>query len=167
LNYITLNKGRNDGIRVEMTVISAQGVVGIVKAVSDHFSVVMPLLNKWAQISCKIKVKTKTQIDSIGAVKDIGSLKWDGVDYRYASMLQVPKHVNVHKGDTIVTSGYSDFFPEGVLVGTVDGFESGSDDNYYNIKVRLSVNFKTVTYVKVLDYKHRREQLKIERIASE
>jgi rod shape-determining protein MreC len=157
-NYITLNRGWNDGIKEEMSVINSQGVVGIVKTVSEHFSVVMPILNPKAQISCKIKGKVITANDSLGVIKDIGSLKWSGEDYRYANMIQVPRHVPVKKGDTIVTSGYSDFFPEGILVGTVEGFSKSSDDNYYNIKVKLSVNFKTVSYVDVLEYKHRKEQ---------
>ncbi len=162
LNYITLNRGKKDGIEREMSVVNPQGVVGIVKAVSNHFSVVMPLLNSQAQMSCKIKEKHNSSDIIVGAVKDIGSLKWDGLDYRYASLMQVPRHVEISKGDTIVTSGYSDFFPEGILVGTIADFEKSSDDNYYKIKVRLSVNFKTVSYVQVIDYKHRKEQNELE-----
>lgn len=157
-NFITLNRGAKDGLKEGMSVITPQGVVGIVKSVSEHFAVVMPILNPKAQISCKIKGRILSANDSLGVVKDIGSLKWSGEDYRYANMIQVPKHVPVRRGDTIVTSGYSDFFPEGILIGTVEGFSKASDDNYYNIKVKLSVNFKTVSYVDVLEYKHRAEQ---------
>lgn len=167
LNYITLNRGKKDGIKEEMTVISAQGVVGIVKAVSKNFSVVMPLLNSNAQISCKLKSKHIAPGDSVGTIKDIGSLKWDGNDPRFANMLQVPRHVKISKGDSVVTSGYSDFFPEGIFVGTVENFEKANDDNYYNIQIRLGVNFKTVSYVQIIDYKHRIEQKRIETIAVE
>ena len=166
LNYITLNRGRKDGINVEMSVINSQGVVGIVKAVSDHFSVVMPLLNTKSLINCKLKGKNISPADTIGKVKDIGTLKWDGYDYKFSNMIQVPRHVKISKGDTIVTSGYSDFFPEGVLIGTVESYEKAKDDNYYDIQVRLSVNFKTVSYVKVLEYKHRKEQELIQGITA-
>lgn len=166
LNYITLNRGYKDGIRSEMTVISSRGVVGIVKTVSRNFSVVMPLLNSNTKISCKLKSKINAQGDSVGVVKDIGSLVWDGYDSRFASMIQVPRHVKIKKGDKVVTSGYSDFFPEGILVGYVEEFDKASDDNYYEIKVRLAVNFKTVSYVKVVDYKNRKEQKSIEQIAT-
>jgi rod shape-determining protein MreC len=167
LNYITLNRGYKDGIRKEMTVISARGVVGIVKAVSQRFAVVMPLLNSNTKISCKLKSKDNILGDSVGVVKDIGSLVWDGYDSRFASMVQVPRHVKIKEGDRVVTSGYSDFFPEGILVGYVEDYEKASDDNYYNIKVRLAVNFKTVSYVQVLDYKNRREQKGLEQIATQ
>jgi rod shape-determining protein MreC len=165
LNYITINRGYKDGIKAEMSVVNAQGVVGIVKAVSEKFSVVMPLLNSNAQISCKLRSKT-IPTDSVGVVKDIGSLKWDGFDYRFADLIQVPRHVPIKKGDEIVTSGYSDFFPEGILVGKVESFEKANDDNYYTIKVRLAVNFKTVSYVQVLDYKNRMEQQQLEQVAA-
>ncbi len=162
LNYITINKGTRDGIKEEMSVISPNGVVGIVKAASRNFAVIMPLLNSNAQISCKIRSNRIMSGDSIGVVKDIGSLKWDGRDSRFANMLQVPRHVNISKGDSVVTSGYSDFFPEGVFVGIIEMFEKASDDNYYYIKVRLGVNFKTVSFVQIMDYKNRIEQENLE-----
>lgn len=164
-NFITINKGYKDGIRDEMSVINGQGVVGIVKNVSEHFAVVMPILNPKAQISCKIKGEINKN-DSVGVVKDIGSLIWEGGDSRFACMKQVPRHVHIRRGDAIITSGYSDFFPEGILVGTVDAVFKADDDNYYDIKVRLSVNFNTLSYVEVLDYKNRTEQVKVEQLAT-
>lgn len=166
-NYITINRGYKDGIREEMSVVNPRGVVGIVKSVSKNFAVVMPILNPKAQISCKIKGKTALVKDTVGVVKDIGSLKWDGVDPFYAIMLQVPRHVPIKVGDKIVTSGYSDFFPEGILVGEVESYAKASDDNYFDIKVRLSVNFKTVSYVTILDYKNRKEQEQLEEQSQE
>ena len=160
INYITLNRGRRDGIRPEMCVINGRGVVGVVTTVSERFAVVMPILNSRSLVSCKIKGHSRQ--DTVGVVKDIGSLRWNGKDYRFAQMVQVPRHVSIKKGDTIVTSGYSDFFPEGVLVGTVESYERATDDNYYDITVRLSVNFRTVSYVNVLDYLNRDEQAKLE-----
>lgn len=108
VNYITLNRGKRDGIRPEMCVINGQGIVGVVTTVSERFSVVMPILNSRSLISCKIKGYSRQ--DTVGVVKDIGSLQWNGEDYRFAQMVQVPRHVDIKRGDTIVTSGYSDFF---------------------------------------------------------
>ncbi len=158
-NYITLNCGERDGIKPEMTVVNAQGAIGVVKTVSRHFSVVMPILNLKSQTSCKIKGRNQ---DGEGLIKDIGSLVWDGENPYYADMLQVPRHVNIQKGDTVITSGYSDFFPEGILVGTVENFEKADDDNYYNIQVRLAVDFSTISYVSVFDYKYKKEQQVLE-----
>jgi rod shape-determining protein MreC len=158
-NYITLNRGKRDGIKPEMTVTGAQGAIGVVKSVSEHFSVVMPILNPKSQTSCKIKGRNQS---SESVVKDIGSLVWDGENPRYANMLQVPRHVNIQQGDTVITSGYSDFFPEGILVGIVDNFEKADDDNYYDIRVRLAVDFSTISYVNVFDYKYKNEQEELE-----
>ncbi len=165
-NYITLNRGWSDGITEEMTVVNAQGVVGIVTAVSRHFSIVMPILNPHTHISCKIRGKNKSMADSIGSVKDIGTMQWDNIDYRFGTMT-ISRHIPVQKGDSVITSGYSDFFPEGILVGKIDEITKGDDDNNYDVKVRLAVNFKTLSYVNVFDYKHKREQERLEQKAAE
>lgn len=160
-NYITLNRGSIDGIRPEMSVISNKGVVGIVKTVSRNYAVVLPVLNPKSNISCKLKARTSKN-DTVGLIKEIGSLNWDGKDSRFAQMVQVPRHVKLNVGDTIVTSGYSKYFPEGILVGTVEDFTNASDNNYYNINVRLSVNFRTISYVKVMKGLNKEEQEKLE-----
>lgn len=162
-NFITLNKGWDDSIKVEMSVTNTQGVVGIVKAVSRHFSVVMPIINGKAQISCKIKGISTNSQNSVGTVKDIGYLKWEGEDPLFANMLDVPRHVPIKQGDTIVTSGYSGYFPEGIMVGTIESLSNADNDNYYDIKVRLSVNFSTISYVNVFDYKHKIDQENLEK----
>jgi rod shape-determining protein MreC len=154
-NYITLNKGYDDGIRDGMTVVCPTGVVGVVSSVSQHFSIVMSLLNTNTYISAKIK--GIVQKDSVGSVKDIGVLRWNEVDPRYAEM-SISRHVPVHTGDSVITSGYSDFFPEGIMIGKVSEINKGNDDNLYDLKVELSVNFKTISYVNVFEYKHKTEQ---------
>ena len=113
----------------------------------------------------RIKVKSRANKDTVATIKDIGSLVWHGGDPRFAKMKQVPRHVKIKKGDSIVTSGYSDFFPEGIMVGTVYDFKTGEDDNYYDIDVELSVNFNNLAYVQVLDYKHKKEQADLEAYA--
>lgn len=160
-NYLTLNRGRLDGILPDMSVITGDGVVGFVESVSDHFAIVMPILNPKAQLSCKIAGKNTDSLGT-GNIKDIGSLVWKGGDTRFAHMQQVPKHVPIQKGDHIVTSGYSDFFPEGIDVGTIESFKNANDDNYYDIIVRLSVNFHQLQYVEVLNYKYRNEQISLQ-----
>ena len=99
-NYITLNKGRKDGIHSEMGVIDQNGIVGIVNVVSDHYAVAISLLNPKLRLSCKVKGSNY-----------FGSLVWDGKDPRFAVLEELPRHVKFVKGDTIVTSGYSSVFP--------------------------------------------------------
>ena len=132
-NYITLNKGRKDGIHSEMGVIDQNGIVGIVNVVSDHYAVAISLLN-------------------------FGSLVWDGKDPRFAVLEELPRHVKFVRGDTIVTSGYSSVFPEGLMVGTVDGFSKQRNDNFYALTVKLSTDFFRLNDVRILDDKGQKER---------
>lgn len=149
-NYITLNKGRLQGVKPEMGVISADGIVGVVKNVSSNFSTVISLLNRNLRVSARFKKNNY-----------FGSLEWPGKNYQYAQLNQIPHHVDVQVGDTIVTSGYSAIFPEDVLIGFVDDFslEGGA---FYTIKVRLSNDFKKLHHVNIVDNILQKEILELE-----
>jgi len=155
-NYITLNKGAVDGIKIDMGVICDEGIVGIVKTVSNRFSVVIPLLNPKIQISCKFKRNNYN-----------GSLLWGGEDYRYSNLTDIARHVELALGDTLITSGLTSNFPEGIPVGTIEDFSLKESDAYYNIKVKLAVNFRTLSHVKIINYLHYREQKDLETVAEE
>ncbi len=133
-NYITLNKGRKDGIKPDQGIVNSDGVVGIITNVSESFSVGFSVLNKRWGVSAKHK-KSGT----------FGPISWDGHDYQYANLKGIPFHVELAIGDTIVTSSYSSVFPEGVFIGTVSEFEEPSGENYYNIIIKLAVNFKALS----------------------
>jgi rod shape-determining protein MreC len=150
-NYITLNKGSEDGILPEMGVINESGVIGIVSSVSKRFSVVLPVLNPSSRISAKIKNKSKT-----------GSLIWDGKDARKALLEEVPLYIPVEVGDTVVTSGYSSIFPEGIEIGVVRFFQK-DNDNFYFIEVNLFTDFNQLSYVDVISYKNAEEQKELEK----
>jgi len=155
-NYITLNKGKRDGVKVDMGVVSDLGVVGIVKTVSDKFSVVIPILND------KIRINSKFAKSNYS-----GPLQWNGFDYQYASLNDIARHVKFSLGDSLVTSGFTNTFPEGIPVGTIDNFNIKESDPYYTIRVKLAVDFRTLTYVKVIDYKNYHEQRFLEQVATE
>ena len=155
-NYITLNKGLRDGIKVDMGVISDEGVVGIVKTVSDKFAVIIPILNDKIKINCKF---TKTNYS--------GPLQWDGLDYRYADLKDIARHVEFSLGDSLITSGFTNTFPEGIPVGIIEDFKIKKSEAYYNIKVKLAVNFRTLSHVKVINYKNYNEQRTLEKAAAE
>jgi len=156
LNYITLNKGAIDGIKVDMGVISDEGVVGIVKTVSKRFSVVIPILNPKIEISCKFKRNNYS-----------GGLLWSGEDYRYANLTDIARHVELALGDTIITSGLTSTFPEGIPVGAIEDFKIKESDAYYKIKVKLAVNFRTLSHVKVINYLNFQEQKDLEKKSEE
>lgn len=150
-NYITINKGTNDGIKEDVGVISEQGIVGLVRAVSSNFAVIQPVLNPNSRFSCKV-LNSNTP----------GTLIWEGGDPRYANLVDYPKFEKVAKGDTIVTSGFSGVFPEGIFVGVVDGIGSQTDDNFFSLKVRLSTDFSSIKDVLIIRNRLIEEQKKLE-----
>lgn len=145
-NYITLNKGRKDGVRPDQGIISANGVVGVVTNVSESYSMGLSVLNQRWSVSSKLKKNGF-----------LGSLLWDGDDYRFAELMEIPFHVELEVGDTIITSGYSSIFPEGVLIGVIQSFDKPAGENYYNISVELFTDFKALSYVEVIDNLNREE----------
>ena len=138
-NYITINRGSKDGIRRGQGVRNADGVVGIVRTVGRNYSVVLPIINTHTNLSCRF------------AKNDyIGTLQWDGKDSRFAQLADVAAHMVVNPGDTIVTSGLSPVFPEGIPVGIVENSTLKEGDSYHTIRVRLHTNFKRLKYVEVV-----------------
>lgn len=138
-NYVTINKGKLDGIRPEMGVMDQNGVVGVVNVVSDHYSRIISLLNPNFRLSCKLR-----------GSDSFGSLVWDGNDPTTAILEELPKHTHFHKGDTIVTSGYSAVFPEGIPVGVIVGKARGADDNFFTLRIKLLTDFTALSTVKVI-----------------
>ncbi len=138
-NYITVNKGRLDSIQPEMGVMDQNGVVGVVNTVSDHHARIISLLNPNFRLSCKLRGNDA-----------FGSLVWDGKSPYEAILEELPKQVRFHKGDTIITSGYSAVFPEGIPVGTIIGSTRGEDDNFNTLRIKLLTDFSTLSTVKVI-----------------
>ena len=150
-NFITIDKGRTDSISAEMGVLSGNSIVGIVYQASAHYALVLPILNSKSSISCKIR-----RTDYFGV------LKWEGGSSRYAWLEDIPRHSEFSLGDTIVTSGHSAVFPEGIPVGTVDDRIDSQDGLSYLLKVRLFTDFARLTDVSVVRYSGRAEQAALE-----
>lgn len=151
-NYITLNRGRKNGLQKEMAVCTPEGIVGLIQDLSDHFAVVIPLINVDSRISAKIKKNNY-----------YGSLQWDGNDYAYSYLNDIPYHVEVNARDTIVTSGLSKIFPEGIVVGYVESVDKETA-NFLKIKVKLAVDFKRINHVYVILNNKKNEQTSLEAI---
>jgi len=137
-NYITLNKGQAGGIGPDMAVISSQGIVGVVKSVSDNYSAVLSVLNKDFILSGKIKKNGY-----------FGPVSWNGNSVQHVTLVDIPHHVQIADGDTIITSGFGGIFPEGYMIGTIDNFRL-KGGNYYEINVKLSTDFRNLNYVQVI-----------------
>lgn len=149
--YYTINKGKADGVETDMGVMSATGVVGAVMAVSDHYALVIPVLNPQIRLSCKL----------IGQEVS-GTLAAPSNPNSNDAMLgNVPPHARPKLGDTIITSGYSYLFPEGMMVGTISDtipiHLKGSAGTFANYPVHLSTDFQSLCYVYIIREKPSRE----------
>ena len=149
-NFITLDKGSLLGIRPEMAVVADGSIVGIVKGVSKNYSTVISLLNLDFKVSAKIKKN-----------EYFGSLSWDGQGYETALLKEIPLHADIQIGDTIVTSGFSSIFPEGIMIGYVKSFEE-KGGSFYEIKVKLSTDFKNLSKVNIVGNLLQKEELELE-----
>ncbi len=138
-NFITINKGSADGIAPEMGVMDQNGVVGVTNVVSAHHARIISLLNPNFRLSCKLRGNDA-----------FGSLVWDGKSPSEAILEELPKQVKFKTGDTIITSGYSAMFPEGIPVGVILGSTRGEDDNFHTLRIQLLTDFTTLSTVKVI-----------------
>ncbi len=139
-NYVMINKGSSHGIKPDMAVISPDGIVGVVMSVSENFATIMPVLHSDSRNSVKVK---RTGIS--------GSLVWDGADYRYAQVIDVPTTHKFLQGDTIITSGLANDFPEGIPVGYVMEAENLSGSGFYIVKIRLATDFNKLDHVYIIN----------------
>ena len=145
-NYFTINKGAGDGIAPGMGVVSHSGIVGIVGAVGPNASRVISLLNVKQHFSVKVK-----------GYNTIGSLEWHEGNPDIAYVGELPRHVRYHIGDTIITSGYSTTFPEGIPVGVIMSQVKTTDDNFFTLKIRLAADFKELSSVRVIKDRYKNE----------
>ena len=137
-NYLTLNKGKADGIGQDMGVINSKGVIGITKSVSDHYATVLSILNLNSHINVKML-----------NTDHFGSLSWNAKDYNIIQLEDLPVQSNIKVGDTVITGGMSTIFPEGIPVGTIAGFKV-ENNRYSFINVKLFNDMSALGYVKVI-----------------
>lgn len=141
-NLITINKGRADGVDTDMGVACGSGIVGVVYLVSDHYAVVIPVLNTISRISCSIRRRGY-----------FGYLRWYGGDPSIAYVEDIPRHALFKRGDWVETSGYSSIFPPGVVVGKIEQVYNSRDGLSYRLKVRLTTDFGNLRDVCVVNDK--------------
>ena len=138
-NTMLLNKGTNDSIGKDMGVIAPTGLVGIVAEASENYCVILSLLNKATLISAKILPHNYT-----------GTIHWDGSNTHTVILRDLPTHLYINIGDTIVTSGFSSIFPEGILIGTVQKYGMSQNKANYNVEVKLSTTFASLQWVYII-----------------
>ena len=145
-NYIIINKGKADGIERDMGVVSSEGIVGVVTDVSQHYASVLSLLHSKSFVGVRFKNS-----------KQLASLRWNTNNYRYGMVEDIPTHVELHKGDTVLTSSYSFIFPEDIMVGTVEDPLAFSRDALNKAKIRFATDFATLRHVYVIKHLYKAE----------
>ena len=149
-NYIMINKGSDLGVEPDMAVISPEGIVGIVVNTSRNFATIMPVLHSDSRNSVKVR---RTGVS--------GSLVWDGLDYRYAQIVDITTAYQINEGDTIITSGQANDFPEGIPVGFVHSAEPNQGTGFYKVRIELATDFNKLDHVYIIDNRFREEQQQI------
>ena len=145
-NYLTLNKGAEQGLRKDMGVINEDGIIGIVKGTSSKYALAMSLLNTETRISARIKSENF-----------FGNLYWKGLDPNYMTLESIPRYAEISVGDTIVTSGHSTIFPPEIIIGIIESFELKKGTSNLDIKVKLSADLTNISAVYVINNKDHEE----------
>lgn len=138
-NYITIDKGRKDGIEKGDGIITNKGVIGIITFAGQKYSRAISLLNKDIRVNARIKGN-----------EYFGTLLWDGKDARFAQLTEIPKYIKVNKGDTIETDGKSPVFPEGLMIGTVVSKTNDNVTGELKIQVKLKQDFGNLSHAYVV-----------------
>jgi len=138
-NYLTLDIGSKSGITPDMAVVSPFGIVGVVKTVSPDYCRVISVLN--SQLSISVKLSKSGYF---------GSLSWDRRNYRDVLVTEIPSHVSLQPGDSIVSSGYSSIFPAGEPIATVIDATPAAGGNFLEIHARLNNDFKKLSIVYIV-----------------
>jgi rod shape-determining protein MreC len=152
-NFITINRGKAHGLEPGMAAISPQGAIGKVKSVSDHYAVLISLLNIDDQVSSMIK-----------RTGHFGTVQWDGTDPRLIDLKYIPRHVELKVGDTVMTSGYNAVFPEGIMIGIIKSYKLNEEAQFHTIKVELSQDFGKLSFVEIVKSNLKQEKDSLEQL---
>ncbi len=154
-NFIILDAGKDRGVEPDMGVITENGVVGVITAVDEHFSFVKSILNTGWKFNVRLKQSG-----------DFGPLQWDGLYYNQSVLSDIPQHSKINAGDTVVTSGYSELFPQNIPIGVVHSYEI-KRSNFYEIRVDLFADLKKIQHVNIVTFLYRDELKSLKKLENE
>ena len=138
-NNIVLHRGSAQGIVPNMAVVGTDGLIGTVISVSENMSIVMSLLHRQSKVIAVLKQGS-----------GLGEVSWDGKDPHFLVLSKIPKTIVVKKGDTVVSSPYSDKFPSGLPIGYVEKIDQDQETNTYKLKIRTAVDFYAVQHAYIV-----------------
>lgn len=140
----TINAGRNRGIEKDMAVVSASGLVGRVTDVGATWSKVTSIIDTSSEVSVMVE-RTR----DVGIAHGLFSIE----SLNQLELYFLPSGYDLVPGDVVVTSGMSDIFPKGILVGTVSEVERQTTGS--------SVGSRNAVIVPAVDFGHLEEVLVI------
>ena len=150
-NVFTIDRGLDDGVKEMAGVVCSSGVVGVVFKASAHYAVVVPLINEKSMVSCKLDTTDY-----------FGTMQWQMGRPDISYLNNIPRHAKVRVGMEVETNGFSDIFPSGIPIGTVESTEQSTDGLAYTIKIRLAVDFASVRNVSVITNYNHAEKTRLE-----
>jgi rod shape-determining protein MreC len=150
-NYITIDIGTNQGIRNDMGVIAANGIVGLIDKAGPKYARVISVLNSNMSLNAQIK-----------GTSTIGSLVWTGKDPYVMNLIDVPRLAKVKKGDTIITGLQSTSFPPDIMIGTVKKVALIDTGSRYDIEVKLFNDLTDLGYVNVIKMRDERARKRVD-----
>ncbi|MFI3328131.1 MAG: rod shape-determining protein MreC [Rikenellaceae bacterium] len=140
-NYLMINRGESSGVSDGMAVVTPQGeMVGYVVNSSRNYSVVMSILNGGFRSSGKLN-----------GDQHAGSLFWNGVDVYRVQMQELSKYANIYIGAKIVSTGFSQIFPEGITIGSVVDARLNQAQTSYDVDIELAADISSLKAVLVID----------------
>ena len=151
-NYLTLNSGEEQGVKSDMGVINSLGIIGVIDNTSPRYATVISILNVKFRLNAKIKKSNH-----------FGSLIWNGKSTGFAQLIDVPRLAAIRRGDTIVTGGQSEIFPENINIGTIDKIEIDNQTHYYTLNVKLFNDMTNLGHVYIIKSKDREEIINLEK----
>ncbi len=137
ISSVTIDVGSEHGIGIDFAVVSTDGVVGKTVSVGKKISVVQLMTDYNFRISVKLGKSATT-----------GILRWKGADT--FEVWGIPKAVDIEIGERIVTSGFSDIFPENSPVGLVTGVRERSDMLHKIVVAKASTDFTALQHLFVI-----------------
>ena len=154
-NFITLNRGRQHGVLVDMAVVTPDGaMVGYVLECSERYSIVMPMLNTEFRTSGKIS-----------GDEHFGSISWNGTSPHRVQMSELTKYSEFEIGDEVIASGLSQYFPEGVRIGYVESLKENENHTSYDVEIRLAADMTRLSNVILIENTNYTEIYELENAA--
>ena len=154
-NFITLSRGRQHGVLVDMAVVTPDGaMVGYVLECSERYSIVMPMLNTEFRTSGKIS-----------GDEHFGSISWNGTSPHRVQMSELTKYSEFEIGDEVIASGLSQYFPEGVRIGYVESLKENENHTSYDVEIRLAADMTRLSNVILIENTNYTEIYELENAA--